>query len=249
MNEMNSPPRIGPVSVVMPVYNEEGIIERTVRDYYSQIVEKIPGSEMVIVDDCSTDNSPLILKKLSAELPNIRVIRPQENGGHGRALRLAFENARCGLIFHTDSDYQNDPKDFWKLYNEIEGVDLVIGYRAKRNDPIPRLIITRLVITVNFLLFGLYIRDANSPFKLIRSSCLEDCLKEIRNDVFAPSILLAVTAKKKGYRLKEIPVSHLSRKTGRVSIVKWKLVRACFQTLREIYELKVVLDKSKRVRA
>jgi glycosyltransferase involved in cell wall biosynthesis len=248
LKEMN-PLRIGPVSVVMPVYNEEGIIERTVRDYYSEIVEKIPGSEMVIVDDCSTDNSPLILKKLSAQLPDIRVIRTQENGGHGRALRLAFQNARCDLVFHTDSDYQNDPRDFWKLYNEIEEEDLVIGYRAKRNDPIPRLIITRLVILVNFILFGLYIRDANSPFKLIRSSCLEDCLKEISDDVFAPSILLTITAKKKGYRLKEVPVSHLSRTTGRVSIVKWKLVTACFKTLREIYQLKMVLDKSKKTLA
>lgn len=245
---MNSE-RLSPVSVVMPVYNEQGIIERTVRDYYSEIVEKIPGSEMVIVDDCSTDNSPLILKELSAELPNIRVIRTQENGGHGRALRLAFENVKCDLIFHTDSDYQNDPRDFWKLYNEIEGQDLVIGYRAERNDPIPRLIITRLVILVNFLLFGLYIRDANSPFKLMRSSCLEECLKDIRNDVFAPSILLAITAKKKGYRLKEIPVSHLSRKTGRASIVKWKLVRACLRTLREVYQLRMVLNKCKRTLA
>lgn len=248
MNKNNAL-RLSPVSVVMPVYNEEGIIERTVRDYYSEIVDKIPGSEMVIVDDCSTDNSPLILKDLSEELPNIRVMRTQENGGHGRALRLAFENVRCDLIFHTDSDYQNDPRDFWKLYNEIEAEDLVIGYRAERNDPIPRLIITRLVILVNFVLFGSYIRDANSPFKLIRSSCLQDSLKDIRNDVFAPSILLAITAKKKGYRLKEVPVSHLSRKTGRVSIVKWKLVRVCFQTLREIYQLRMVLNKSKRTLA
>ncbi|MGB7291077.1 MAG: glycosyltransferase family 2 protein [Thermodesulfobacteriota bacterium] len=245
----NNTLRLSPVSVVMPVYNEEGIIERTVRDYYSEIVDKIPGSEMVIVDDCSTDNSPLILKELSVELPNIRVLRTQENGGHGRALRLAFENVRCDLIFHTDSDYQNDPRDFWKLYNEIEAEDLVIGYRAERNDPIPRLIITRLVILVNFVLFCFYIRDANSPFKLIRRGCLEDCLKDIRNDVFAPSILLAITAKKKGYRLKEVPVSHLSRKTGRVSIVKWKLVRACFQTLREIYQLRIVLNKSQRTLA
>lgn len=232
-----------PVSVVMPVYNEEGIIERSVRDYYSEIVNKIPGSEMIIVDDCSTDKSPVILKRLSEELRNIRVIRPERNGGHGKALRLGFENVGCDLVFHTDSDYQNDPRDFWKLYDEIEGNDVVIGYRAERNDPIPRLIITRIVRLVNLILFGLFIHDANSPFKLIRRGCLEHCLKDIGKDVFAPSILLAITAKRKGYSLKEVPVAHLPRKTGKVSIGKWKLIRACFRTLREIYELRGISSR------
>ena len=50
-----------PVSVVMPVYNEEEIIQQTVRDYHSEIVKQLPGSEMVIVDDCSTDGTPAIL--------------------------------------------------------------------------------------------------------------------------------------------------------------------------------------------
>ncbi|HEY7534694.1 MAG TPA: glycosyltransferase family 2 protein, partial [Thermodesulfobacteriota bacterium] len=140
----SDPKELIPVSVVMPVFNEEGIIEKTVRDFYSEIVLSIPGSEMVVVDDCSTDKSPEILKKLAEELSFIRVLKPDKNGGHGKALRLAFENVKCDLVFHTDSDYQNDPKDFWKLYTEIRENDLVIGYRAVRHDPLPRLVITRL---------------------------------------------------------------------------------------------------------
>jgi len=229
----------------MPVFNEEGIIEKTVRDFYSEIVAPMPGSEMVIVDDCSTDKSPEILKKLTDELPCIRVLRPAKNGGHGKALRLAFENVKCDLIFHTDSDYQNDPKDYWKLYEEIEMCDFVIGYRAVRHDPLPRLVITRLVRLVNLVLFGFHIRDANSPFKLIRRDCLKECLKEINTEAFAPSILLAVTASWKGYRLKEVPVTHLPRRTGRVSIVRWRLIKVCFRTLREIYELRRRLSNSR----
>ncbi|MGH7801605.1 MAG: glycosyltransferase family 2 protein [Thermodesulfobacteriota bacterium] len=241
----SSPKELIPVSVVMPVFNEEGIIERTVRDFYSEIVVHIHGSEMVIVDDCSTDKSPEILKKLAEELPSIRILRPAKNGGHGKALRLAFENVKCDLIFHTDSDYQNDPKDFWNLYGEIEESDLVIGYRAVRHDPFPRLVVTRLVRLVNLVLFGFHIRDANSPFKLIRRSCLEECLKEVDPDVFAPSILLAVTARWKGYRLKEVPVTHFPRRTGRSFIVKWKLIKACFRNLRELYGLRRGLSNSR----
>jgi len=241
----NNTLKLSPVSVVMPVYNEEGIIEKTVRDFYSEILEKIPGSEMVIVDDCSTDKTPVILKKLSEELPKIRVIRPERNGGHGRALRIAFENVKCDLIFHTDSDYQNDPMDFWDLYREIESNDLVIGYREVRHDPLTRLLITRLVRLINYVFFGFYIRDANSPFKLIKRSCLEDCLKEFNKDVFAPSILLSITAKSKGYQLKEIPVTHLPRKTGEVSIARWKLLKACFKTLHDIYEFRKEISGTK----
>ena len=236
---MNGPRRIKtPVSVVMPVYNEEEIIQQTVRDYHSEIVKQLPGSEMVIVDDCSTDGTPAILGKLERELEGIKVLKPERNGGHGKALRLAYENAKLSLIFHTDSDYQFDPEDFWKLYAEIEDHDLVIGYRAMRHDPLPRLVITNILRASNMAIFGFNIRDANSPFRLIRKECLEECLKVIDPEAFAPSIMLAITARSMGYRVKEIPVTHLPRLTGEVSIKKWKLIKACLLSLSQNIELK-----------
>ena len=238
-----------PVSIVMPVYNEEEILERTVREHYSEIIETLPGSEFIIVDDCSKDSSPEILKRLVKELTGIKVLRPKENGGHGKALRLAFENASCKLIFHTDSDYQNNPKDFWKLYEEIENADMVIGCRASRHDPLHRLVITRLVRLVNVLTFGVYLKDANSPFKLIKSECLTECLKSIDPQAFAPSILLSLTAKWKGYKLKEIAVEHFERKTGKVSIANWRIVKACLISLSDTIKLRKKLGNKKRQQA
>lgn len=240
----NSPRNLVPVSVVMPVYNEEGIIEKTVRDYYAEIIEQLPGSEMIIVNDCSTDGTPAILAGLQSELEVVKVLKPDKNGGHGKALRLAYENASLSLVFHTDSDYQFDPKDFWKLYDEIEDNDMVIGYRAVRHDPLPRLIITNILKVSNIAIFGFGIRDANSPFRLIRRECLQECLKLIDPEAFAPSIMLAVTAKWLGYRVKEIPVTHLPRLTGEVSIKKWKLLKACMLSLSQNLELKKMLRNS-----
>ena len=227
-----------PVSIVMPVYNEEEVLEKTVREHYYEIIDQLPGSEIVVVDDCSTDSCPQILKKLEEELPHIRVLKPSANMGHGKALRLAFENTRCDFIFHTDSDYQNNPKDFWKLYEEIDRNDLVIGYRAKRHDPVHRLIITNLLKLVNLIFFGFYIRDANSPFKIIRKECLVECLKLINPEAFAPSILLAVTAKWKGFRVKEIVVEHYPRTTGKVSIANLKIIMVSILSLLQICELR-----------
>ncbi|HVY55408.1 MAG TPA: glycosyltransferase family 2 protein [Thermodesulfobacteriota bacterium] len=226
------------VSVVMPVYNEEEIIEKTVRDYHSEIVRSLPGSEMIIVNDCSTDSTPMILDRLAAELEGIKVITPPRNGGHGKALRLAYENAAKSLVFHTDSDYQLDPKDFWKLYEETGANDLVIGCRAVRHDPLPRLVITGILRLSNIVLFGYDLRDANSPFRSIKKECLDACLGIIPPDVFAPSIMLAVTARRMGYKVKEVPVTHLPRLTGEVSIRRWKLLKACMTSLHQNYELR-----------
>ena len=234
-----------PVSIVMPVYNEEEILEKTVREHYVEIVEALPGSEFIIVDDCSTDSSPEILAELQRELPGITVLRPEMNGGHGKALRMGFENASRDLVFHTDSDYQNNPKDFWKLYDRQNEADLIIGYRSSRHDPFHRLVITRLVRLVNMLAFGYNLRDANSPFKLIRSECLTECLRSIDPQAFAPSILLALTAKWKGYRVMEIPVEHYERKTGKVSIANWRIVKACLISFSDTIKLRQNLSKSK----
>jgi glycosyltransferase involved in cell wall biosynthesis len=197
---------------------------------------------MIIVNDCSTDGTPLILDRLASELEGVKVMKPDRNGGHGKALRLAYENAGKSLVFHTDSDYQFDPKDFWKLYEETESNDLVIGYRAVRRDPISRLVITHILRLSNMALFGYDLRDANSPFKITKKECLDACLGIIPPDVFAPSIMLAVTARRLGYKVKEIPVTHLPRLTGEVSIKKWKLLKACITSLHQNYELRKKLD-------
>lgn len=235
-----------PVSIVMPVYNEEAIIERTVRDYHAEVIRKLPGSEMIIVDDCSTDESPAILRRLAGELGDIDILRPEKNGGHGRALRRGYENASRELIFHTDSDYQFEPREFWKLYERMGANDLVSGYRAVRHDPFPRHAVSYMLRLSNIVLFGFDIRDANSPFKIVREDCLRECLRAMDPEAFAPSVLLAVTARRKGYRTEEVPVTHLPRLTGAGSIRKLRLIRACLRSLRESISLRRSLGRRER---
>lgn len=215
----------------------------TVRGYHNEVLGRLPGSEMIVVDDCSTDGTPLILKRLAEELGGIRIIRPPRNAGHGKALRLGFENVNNDIVFHTDSDYQFDPGDFGKLYEEAAENDLVIGYRASRQDPLHRLVISNVLRLINVLLFGVNLRDSNSPFKIVRSGCLKSCLAYLDPDAFAPSIMLAVTAKSKGFRVKEVPVAHYPRKTGKTSLVRLRLVKSLFLCLVQNIKLKMELMK------
>src|SRR5947209_1395184 len=105
------------VTIVMPAYNEADIIELTVREWYDQVVARLPGSEVIVVDDCSKDNTRSVLEELQRKLPALRVMSPERNGGHGKALRFGFEHVTQPFVFQTDSDRQHTPADFWSLWS------------------------------------------------------------------------------------------------------------------------------------
>jgi len=221
------------LSIVVPVYNEAGIIEKMVRDYHREIAAKFKRAEFIVVNDQSTDATPAILEKLRQEL-GIIVINMPRNSGHGPALRTGLDKASGDLVFHTDSDYQHGPKDFWRLYERFPEADLALGFRKKRQDDIFRLFLTKLVAVSNLLLFGVYLRDANIPFKIYKKEVLARILPKIGPETLAPSIFINLLAKQLGLVIAEVPVTHFSRKVGQPSLLKWKLFRFCRQAFREL---------------
>ncbi len=222
----------------MPAYNEEGIIEKSVRDYYDEIVRKVDHAELIIVDDWSTDNTPLILKNLSKELPKLKIAKTSVNSGHGAALRLGLELAKNEFVFHTDSDYQHDPREFWKLYPFIDQHDIVTGYRAERHDPPHRKFITAMVRLSGRMLFHVALKDMNCPFRIYRKSTLDTLLKVVDKKAFAPSIMLCLAASFYGVRMKEVAVTHYPRSTGRTSIAGFRLTSICLRCFKDLLILR-----------
>ncbi len=235
------------VSLVMPAYNEEGCIEEVVKRYHTEVISKLDQAEFIVVDDCSTDRTWEILKRLSHEY-GIRVIRPEHNGGHGKAVRLGLSQAKYDVIFQSDSDDQNNPQDFWKLYAKLSEYDYVIGYRQTRHDPLHRLVITRIVRLLGFLLYGYWVWDSNSPFKVLKKSVLDEVLPTVPANTFAPSILIAYMTKAKGFKLIETPVEHLPRTTGTISIMGWKLFKICCSCVGEFIDFAPLVRAEKRKR-
>src|SRR5512142_3313433 len=168
----------------MPCYNESDIIEAAVREWHSQVASRIPVADLVVVDDASTDGSGKILERLAAELPGLRAVHAETNGGHGRALRLGFRHATQEFVFQTDSDRQHPAADFWKLWELRTGRDFVFGVRQRRAGGAFRRCITVILRVTNFLLWGVWIRDANCPFKLMRRAPLEAVLARIPEACF-----------------------------------------------------------------
>ncbi len=228
------------VSVVMPLYNEEAVIEKVVRDCYAVIIAKIPGSELLIVNDSSTDGSPEILKRLAIEFAGLRVIDQPENRGHGSALLAGFAQAKNPVIVQMDGDGQVNPEDFWKLYPLLSAdCDLVIGCRSGRCDPWIRKAVSRGLKILVRAFFGFSLSDINSPLKCIKLEVLRDALKVIRPDSFIVSVLMVVIARHRGYRLAEVAVTHLPRRGGASRLSSWRyLSRSCIRGVADILRLR-----------
>lgn len=215
------------ITLVMPAYNEAELIEDTVRTWHQEVLSKIPGSEMIVVDDCSTDSTGEILDRLAAEIPPLRVVRTPRNSGHGPALRLGFRHVTQDYVFQTDSDQQHLPSDFWRLWEARDDADFVFGVRRERADGASRVFITSAMRLFNLLLWGLWIDDANCPFKLMRRQAVERVLFVIPEDSFIPMVMISLLARKMGFKIREVAVTHLGRKGGHQSLeglAKWARV-------------------------
>ncbi|HTY44766.1 MAG TPA: glycosyltransferase family 2 protein [Patescibacteria group bacterium] len=228
------------ISLVMPVYNEESIIERVVRDCCAEIVAKIDGSEFIIVNDASTDSTRTILEGLAKEFPCLKLLHLKTNSGHGNALRAGLACAKNPVIVHMDSDGHFKAQEFWKLYPRLENSDIVLGLRAPRHDPLHRKAISLAVRLIDMALFGFSIKDINTPFKCIKRQVFQDVIGDVPPNAFAISILIVILAKLKGYRVAEVPVTHFPRRTGHSKLANWfYLCKGCFCCLGDILRVRM----------
>lgn len=219
--------------IVMPAYNEAGYIEETINSW-SRVVSDSPGSEILVINDGSTDGTKDKLDSLSKKLSGLTVIH-KENEGHGKTILLGYQKAletSHTWVFQTDSDGHFDPDDFYKLWEKRNNSPFVLGHRQKRKDSLDRLIITRLASVWILLLFGKHIKDPNIPFRLMKKDYLKKILKKVPEGVFALNIFLSILASKDGHNLHHIPVSHQARKKGKHG--RLKFLKGALQSFAEL---------------
>lgn len=199
-------------AVVVPVFNEaENLTELCDR------IEKVFGtlesekpSEILFVDDGSTDETPQILERLAAERPYIHFIRFRRNSGKSLALMAGFQNVDADIVFTLDGDLQDNPEEIPRLAARIEeGFDLVTGWRQGRQDQTVRKIGSRVFNYTVRKATGLNLHDLNCGFKaygrdLISSICLYGDYHRY----------IPVQAHLDGYRVTEEPVTNSARKHG-----------------------------------
>ncbi len=225
------------LSIVMPVYNEEACIEAVIEGLQASILSRLPDSELLAIDDGSEDSTPEILDGIGRRLSQV-FPHHKENGGHGDALLYGLQRAEGRYIFLTDSDGQTDPEDFWTLWRERDRSEFICGVRSQRQDPLHRLMISRLLRYGIWILFGVRCRDANAPFKLFGRDFWQRMSPLVPRDTLTPSLFLCVAAKRCLDRIIEVEVRHLPRRTGSCSIAYMKLVQFCMRALYQLLKFR-----------
>lgn len=231
------------ISVILPAFNEEENIPKTVAAVVDAIGRTATEYEVIVVDDGSKDRTAEVTTQLAERYPAVRLVRHPVNRGYGGALATGFAAAKKDLIFFTDSDNQFDIREIDKLLSHIGEYDLVIGYRSPRVDPfIRKLNAFGWKVLVN-LIFGYTARDVDCAFKLFKREVLDNIKIESRGATFSAEFL--VRARRKGYRIKEVPVKHLPRLAGQPTGARLSVILRAFRELisfrrRLIEEEKVV---------
>ncbi len=206
---------ISELSVFFPAYNEEGEIKNTVLSAKRVLLKIAKKWEIIIVNDGSKDKTGQIAESLSEKDLRIKVVN-QSNKGYGGAVKTGLYDCQHDWIAFTDSDGQFD---FGEISNFIEEqkitkADLVIGYYKKRQVSKFKIYTSKLWEIAVFILFGLHVTDIDCGFKLIRKSVIDKIPPlESERGAFISSEFL-IKAKKAGFKIVEIPVTHYPRTKG-----------------------------------
>ena len=231
--------------IVMPAYNEEANIELVIKQWHP-IVEKIgAGSKLVIFDDGSKDGTFLIMQNLQEKYPYLIPVT-KKNSGHGVTCLYAYQYAisnGADYIFQTDSDGQTDPNEFWKFWDLRNDYDFIIGSRKGRMDGFSRIIVTNILKIVVFLIFWVWVTDANTPFRLMKTAKLKSYLEIIPPDFFLSNVLISTLIVKNKEKYKWIPISFKPRQGGVNSI---NLKRIFKVGIKAVKDFRIISKKSRK---
>ena len=226
------------LSVFLPCYNEAENLPQTVKNVLTNLKRVAEKYELIIVNDGSKDDTRQEAEELAAKDQNIRIVDHPINRGYGAAFKSGLYAAKYAWISFIDADGQFDFSEidqFIKTQNET-AADLVIGYYRRRQVPFFRKLNSFAWQTVVFLLFGLRVRDIDCGFKLINKKVVDSIAKlESERGAFISSELL-IKAKKKGYRIVEIPVTHYPRLKGEGTGAKLNVIIKSFADLFRLWK-------------
>jgi len=215
------------VSVLVPAYNEQGNVEELTERVVSVLDSHYTESEILFVDDGSTDDTVAVLERLADDYDRVRVIRFWQNFGKANALDAGFDNVNGDVVVTMDADLQDDPKPIPDLIGKLdEGYDLVSGWRRDRQSPFFKRLSSKLYNGLTARLTGLELHDLNCGMKAYRREVLQ------KVDVYGGMHrYIPVMAYWAGFRVGEMVVPHHERKHGESKYSTRRLLFGFFDLL------------------
>lgn len=219
--------------IVMPAYNEAENIKDVIDAWYP-IVEKIGNeSRLVVINDGSKDNTYDIMCECAKDKPLfIPVTKP--NGGHGSTVLYAYRFAikeGADYIFQTDSDGQTNPGEFARFWEQRNAYDAIIGNRVVRGDGKSRKFVENTVCFLLRLYFGVKVKDANAPFRLMKTALVAKYIDNLPVDYNLPNIMLTTYFSYFNEKLKFEQITFKPRVAGTNSINFKKIIKIGWKAL------------------
>jgi 1,2-diacylglycerol 3-alpha-glucosyltransferase len=221
------------ISIILPAYNEEDNIAKAVEQAVHCVKALFQDWEVIVVNDGSQDKTGEIIDGLSEQNERVIALHHSSNQGYGAALKTGILQACQELIFFCDSDLQFHLSELVLALIWIEQYDLVIGYRAKRQDPWHRRLNALGWKALVRLLLGLQARDIDCAFKLFRSAVFSAIKIDAVGAMVNTDIL--VQAMRMGFKIKEVPVTHFPRLQGQQTGANIRVVLRAFKELFWLY--------------
>lgn len=231
--------------IIIPAYNEEANIKKVIEEWYP-VVEAHSGngeSRLVIIDDGSKDDTYKIICEEAENRPLLQA-ETKPNGGHGATVLHGYKYAlKCGAdyIFQTDSDGQTLPSEFEQFWKKREENDMVIGWRNKRQDGFSRVFVTKTLKAAIRIKFGVKVKDANTPFRLMKAETLKNYISLIPDDFNLSNVILSVIYVKKGCKVEYIPITFRPRQGGVNSINLKKIFKIGKKAIKDFGEINKAL--------
>ena len=220
-------PRLKELSVFFPLYNEERNVTPLVEEglkVFPQVAKKF---EIILVNDGSSDSTKKVAASLTNKYKQVRLVN-QKNKGYGGAVKRGLKEAKYKWIFFSDGDLQFRLSEIKKFVPAAaaDKADLIIGYRRSRAEGAFRQLIADALKVWNKELLGfpVFIKDIDCAFKLIKREVVED-MGKLKSDGAMVTTEFLLKAHNRGYRFKQLGVTHFKRKYGASTGNDLKVIR------------------------
>jgi len=206
------------LQILLPVHNEAGSIEKTLREIHQEISPKVPF-EFIVCEDGSTDATREVLAKLQGVFPAI-FITSEQRKGYSKAVKDGMQACTAPFLLCLDGDGQCDPADFWTFWNARDQSDVLIGWRKTRCDPFFRRALSRFFYLAYQFFYHAPIHDPSCPFIIMKREVITTLLPSLGSMREGFWWEFTARCRRARFNLMEFPVHHRERAAGTTQVYR-----------------------------
>lgn len=223
------------LTVVLPIYNEEENIPLLIPELEDVLSTITEDYEILCINDGSADSSPELIMEAKAKNPRVVLVNFARNAGQSAAFAAGFQLAKGKHVVTMDADLQNDPADIPKLLAKTDQYDVVIGWRAKRNDTWSKKIQSKIGNGVRNWLTQDDIIDTGCSLKVFPNEAVKKIPMFKGMHRFLPTL-----AKLEGCTVCQVPVNHRPRRFGES---KYNLANRALSGLQDVLAVRWMKER------